>query len=404
VNLNGDLTMRVLRNLAKNAIEATWLVKFRCHSFFLPTFLRHSKKVIAFNLDLHISVIADVSEQLLSKRFKLIRWSISSHNFVFRKVFRIPDPVEFINQASWRNLSPTLIEGFNEKYGKILHEVDFFVVTHTPSFVQIYERYQKPILCINSTRYEAPYSNNLDLWRGLNDSMKRGFELGDLTIWSNNKVDQSYLSKIVGIESELVPSLCAYVGCEWKPENRILIFIAKTDAEQVFLRKKLGDKWVSAQEGLGKNYKYEKLASVSAVFFLPYQLSTMSLFELATMGVPVIVPSPAFLKELRSENLPILSELLYAPADVLRNSLQSQEVQMDWLTDLDWWLDRADFYDAYLMPNVIVVNSFEEVIHMQFPKCSQEWIDKITHRNLTLQKNREVHFKRFLNKAGLSLS
>ena len=151
MNLNGDLTMRLLRNLAKNAIEATWLVKFRCHSFFLPTFLRHSKKVIAFNLDLHISVIADVSELLLSKRFKLIQWSISSHNFVFRKVFRIPDPVEFINQASWRNLSPTLIEGFNKKYGKIMNIQEPL----------LYYRLHEEQLTYNGGKEGSSYWNNI---------------------------------------------------------------------------------------------------------------------------------------------------------------------------------------------------------------------------------------------------
>lgn len=395
--------MQVLRNIIKKAIQLIWLCKFRIHSFFLPTILRFSKNTIAFNLDLHISVIADLNEQLKNNRIRVIRWSISSHNFVFRKVFKIPDPVEIVNQSSWRNLNPALVVGFNSKYGKILDKTDFFVITHTPSFVQLYESYRKPILCINSTRYEAPYSKSSNLWRELNNSIKKGYELGYLTIWSNNRLDQSYLKQIVGIESELVPSLCAYVGCQWKPKKKNLIFFAKTEAEQSFLRKKLGDKWVSAHIGLGKNFKYSALANVEAVFFLPYQLSTMLLFELATIGVPVIVPSPRLLKKLKGENLPVLSELLHASLSDIRNSLQSQEVPLDWISDLDWWLDKADFYDHVLMPNVIVVESFEEVEVMQFPICNQDWIDRINKRNSYIKNKRDTHFKHFLDKSGISL-
>lgn len=396
--------MHFLKRLLKIALQFAWLIKFRTQTYFLPRFIRRSKKIHAFNLDLHVSVISDVSDLLASAGFRIVRWSISSHNFVFRRFFRIPDPVEFINQTKWRDLNPRNIESFNKKYGQVLQEVDFFIVTHTPSFIQIFEKYRKPILCINSTRYEAPYSNNNELWSGLNDSLRRGHESGILTIWSNNRVDQNYLSQIVGVESELVPSLCAYVGCQWAPLNRTLIYIAKTNAEQVYLREKLGDPWVSALEGLGKNYRYEKLASVSAVFFLPYQLSTMSMFELATMGVPVIVPSPAFLKEIRNKNVPILSELLNAPIEVLRNSLQKQKNEIDWLTDLDWWLEKADFYDANLMPNVIVVDSFEEVANLKFPTCNKQWKDRVDYRNMSLKENREKHFNLFLHKAGISVN
>jgi hypothetical protein len=318
-------------------------------------------------------------------------------------VFRFPDPVEFVNQDNWRNLNPISIGRFNEKYGRVLQEVDFFVVTHTPSFIQIFEKYRKPILCINSTRYEAPYSNNPELWTGLNDSIIRGSESGKLTMWSNNRVDQGYLSNIIGVESELVPSLCAYVDCRWSPSDKTLIYVGKTDLERALLKKKLGENWLSAEEGLGKNFKYEKLASVSAVFFLPYQLSTMSLFELATMGVPVIVPSAAFLKQLWNEGFPVLSEILYAPLEVFRESIQSRGLEIDWLMNLDWWLDRADFYDAVLMPNVTTVDSFEEVANLKLPICNQEWRDSIDYRNMTLKKNRELHFNNFLSRAGISV-
>ena len=395
--------MRLLKSALKVTIQMIWLVKFRVEALFLPGLLRRSKRLVAFNLDLHVSVIADLSDEFARRTFRLVRWSISSHNFVFRRVFRFPDPVEFVNQDNWRNLNPISIGRFNEKYERVMQEVDFFVVTHTPSFIQIFEKYRKPILCINSTRYEAPYSNNPELWTGLNDSIIRGSESGKLTMWSNNRVDQGYLSNIIGVESELVPSLCAYVDCRWSPSDKTLIYVGKTDLERALLKKKLGENWLSAEEGLGKNFKYEKLASVSAVFFLPYQLSTMSLFELATMGVPVIVPSAAFLKQLWNEGFPVLSEILYAPLEVFRESIQSRGLEIDWLMNLDWWLDRADFYDAVLMPNVTTVDSFEEVANLKLPICNQEWRDSIDYRNMTLKKNRELHFNNFLSRAGISV-
>ena len=108
--------MHFLKRLLKIALQFAWLIKFRTQTYFLPRFIRRSKKIHAFNLDLHVSVISDVSDLLASAGFRIVRWSISSHNFVFRRFFRIPDPVEFINQTKWRDLNPRNIESFNKKY------------------------------------------------------------------------------------------------------------------------------------------------------------------------------------------------------------------------------------------------------------------------------------------------
>lgn len=77
----------------------------------------------------------------------------------------------------------------------------------------------------------------------------------------------------------------------------------------------------------------------------------MTLFELATAGVPVAVPSRSLFQSLRRRYKGVLDELTYA--EVHRTLVSGREGSpVDWAAGgyLDWWLDRADFYDKELMP------------------------------------------------------
>ena len=88
------------------------------------------KKLRFFNLDLHISVIADVRYILEQQGHEVVDWSISGHTWVFGKG---PAVVDVVNQNTWGNLSPEMCDQFYERYKDFLSQFDGFIVTHTPA-------------------------------------------------------------------------------------------------------------------------------------------------------------------------------------------------------------------------------------------------------------------------------
>ena len=63
-----------------------------------------------FNLDLHISVIEDIKDickRLYGDSIEITNWSISGHNWVFKKETK---DVRYINQSSWKSINMNMIK------------------------------------------------------------------------------------------------------------------------------------------------------------------------------------------------------------------------------------------------------------------------------------------------------
>jgi hypothetical protein len=123
----------------------------------------------------------------------------------------------------------------------------------------------------------------------------------------------------------------------------------------------------------------------------------MMLFELATLGIPVIVPSPRLVDVLIKDGYPVLSELSYFQVlglstfnlnDSDLNNYNSPNFYSE-------WLKFADFYDAKLMPNVIVIDNFSDLNNLDFFKFR---ISKSIHsRNHDLIAMRKELLRDFLS-------
>jgi hypothetical protein len=46
------------------------------------------------------------------------------------------------------------------RYWAILSKYDGFIVTHTPVFARLFERFEKPVILVNSCRYDQPFMYN----------------------------------------------------------------------------------------------------------------------------------------------------------------------------------------------------------------------------------------------------
>lgn len=301
-----------------------------------------------FNLDLHISVIQDVKyilNHLFGPAFELTNLSISGHNWVFGAS---TPSVEIINQSTWRGITPKMIQAFQEKYDDVLRAQDAFIVTHTPVFAMIYEKYGKPILLVNSCRYEQPFCWNGDRggWLWLNNGVKRMHARGQLIAVSNNRADRDYLLLGTGVESLHIPSLCLYTNASYAPKREAWVCYGDRN---FFPPSPL------LVEKPAQGYSWADLYSYKGIVHIPYEMSTMSLFEQYSAGIPLFLPSKQFYKSCILEGrMPFGS--IYARTAFAPTTLQPA------LTNVDFWLDRADYYDRDNFRFVYFYDSPEDLI------------------------------------------
>jgi hypothetical protein len=373
--MNSSRAVSALKMLPPSAVKSISLEASRL-------FPKRGKRKKLFNLDLHVSVIRDITMGLAMKEVDITTWSISRHNHMFRNFFIAPDPVRHINAWNWRQLDEKSISKFLKHYKKHLDQYDGFIVTHTPVFHQIFESLGRPILIINSTRYESPHTNNLDKWRQLDQSLTESVRNGQSHIYSNNAADSKYLEYFTGLKSEVVPSLCDYTGATWNNPRADRVYLANRIEPRLQDRLALLQTWKSSVEFFGPRFSWDQLQSINAVFLIPYNVSTMQLFELATAGIPVVVPSKRFLTELFFDSLALQEISNYKIEKLSIDELEDKNPNNYRSAEfLKFWLDSADFYNHDLMPNVRTVDSFEELDSLSLISHDTDASRRLVSRN-----------------------
>lgn len=316
-----------------------------------------------FNLDLHIGVIRDLAVELQAQGAHLRRWSISGHNSLLRHAFRFPDPVGVVNSRTWVDLDENMIDRFQDRYGRFLRQFDGFVATYPPAFAQLFANTGKPVLVALATRYEVPFSDRPGEWRALDEFLRSGMQDERLSIIANNQGDADYFEHFVGMGIDVVPSVCDYQAPSPRRGNGTSVVLGRRGPALEAVLAAGGGSWQTTTEAYGTPYAWKDLAGSREVLVIPYNVSTMTLFELATAGTPVAVPGPELLKELAAIDGQVLSELSFFQVRGLSavglsgddpNNLASG-------TFVEWWLERADFYNAELMPNVRIVDEIEDL-------------------------------------------
>ena len=106
-----DVTNLAITSFWQRALKRAKLLKTRRRLELYRDEVQHifnlNRKVSPhiFNLDLHIGVIADLAQEFTHHNISLTQWSISAHNHLVQDRLPISDPVRFVNQSSWRELS-----------------------------------------------------------------------------------------------------------------------------------------------------------------------------------------------------------------------------------------------------------------------------------------------------------
>lgn len=280
-----------------------------------------------FNLDLHISVIADVKGifSRIDPSINIVDWSLSGHTWVFNKQ---PTTTQHITADTWKDLTMERIQAFQTEYNDFLEQFDFFVVAHPNAFILLYERYGKPIIMVNSCRYDMPYcwTNNTYMLRELNACIKRLHDKKLLTVISNNKADREYMMKAIDtLAPTVVPSLCLYTDMKWRNEEqtKFLVYSRNSPIPPHPL--------IVSLNSLG-TFSWNSLMNYRAIIHFPYEISTMSIFEQISSGIPMFFPSKNYLMNMSLQSMYWQHTSIQPPSYF--NGLNQS-----------FWVENADFYD-----------------------------------------------------------
>jgi hypothetical protein len=318
-----------------------------------------------FNLDLHVGVVRDVQGQLDRRGLSMLDWTLSGHSWVRD---RSRDPVAVVNERTWHAFGPRLVRRFRAVYGAYLRRFHGFLATYPPCFALLYEGLEKPTLAVVATRYEWPFTHHGKSWEWLNASLRRGVSEGWLTLVANNRADADYLENYSGLHARHIPSACSYIGVEYTGSRAPVVICTGNDELANSIASELRHDAIPLRAGLGAQHSKTDLYDYRALVFIPYNVSIMALFEHYSACAPIYVPDRAFLKTLMQEHpADVLSSLSFTqvtgrPAAAYGRGSDLNDVRDEAV--VDWYLDRADFYDAMWMPRIRQFESWAHLDHL----------------------------------------
>ena len=326
-----------------------------------------SPRVRLFALEVHQSVIADVRdtlERLYGGLVTVDAWMITTRAFLLG--FEEAKDVKHINAHSWHGISPERMAAFRREYSATLAKYDGFIVTHTLTLALLYEPLGKPIVAVNTCRYDQPmcWSRDCAFFEQLNESLAAMQARGQLRVISNNKADAAYLHLGCGLDSPVLPSLCCYTKAEYTGRRKEWVLMGadvvppSARGRLITARQAFGD----GAFGEGRKYEWQDLCDMQGVVVLPYEVSTMTIFELYSANVPLLVPDATLLRKLGC----VASLAHYGGGASYgrpcRGGARAYS-QLASAASIDFFIKRADFYDTHpdAMPHVQTFRSMDEL-------------------------------------------
>jgi hypothetical protein len=320
-----------------------------------------------FNLDLHVSVIADVRVALESRGVALTEWSVSGHTWVFG---REREPVAVVNERTVEDFGPRMVDRFQRAYGSYLRSFRGFVATYPPCFSLLYRGMGTPTLAVCATRYEWPFTHDAERWAWLDSSLAQGIDEGWLALTANNRADADYVENYTGLRPVRIPSACSYIEPSYTGRKPAAVVCAATESLAKIVCDTLEQESIPLRTALGQRFTWSQLYDQRAIVLIPYNVSIMALFEHYSACAPIYVPERAFLKQLAAAHpKEVLGSISFSQVTGLPAVAPRQDGAMD-LNDLrdeqvvDWYLDRADFYDAEWMPRIRQFESWSHLDHL----------------------------------------
>lgn len=303
-----------------------------------------------FNIDLHISVIADIEKIFKNLGHTIDINYLSNHAWVFGK----NATNEFcINQSNWKDISLEMCNKFYQENKTKLEKYDGFIVTHIPMLSMLYKKFDKPIIFVASTRYEYPFTDNTIRWNRLNNFLQG---TDNIIFVANNLYDKWYCEQFLDFTFEHIPNICNYTNAVYSNDSNIHVYYSK--------KLNLTNTNIINKDKLGR-YTWTELYKYKSIIHIPYNISTMSIFEQYTANMPLFFPTKEYLLELAVQKL-ALSELSYTQVLNIENkSLIKYKGNIDPnntndINLLKQAIDLADFYNED-MKEVMYFSSLDDL-------------------------------------------
>lgn len=260
-----------------------------------------------FGLDQHISVIEDIKHVLAGIGHEVDVHNLSHHNFVFNR----EHPGNFGGfkpDFYWQYVENDGLK-FYEEFKEQLGGYDGFITTYPPAFARLFTRFEKPIIMQLPIRYEHYFSFNPDKWREFNAWAVRLHKSGQLKVVSNSLYDQAYFQHFTGIQPIRIENLCEYTGVSYQgTKETALLWDSRSERVDSLIRGEVPN--VNRLRALYPRYEWSEIVKHRAFIHVPYNASVMSFFEHYAMNVPLFVPTPDYLLQLK-ELYGALSELTW---------------------------------------------------------------------------------------------
>lgn len=321
------------------------------------------RKLNFFNIDLHISIIADMRKIFTELGHNVTDWSLSDHTWVFnRERANIP----MLDNDRWRTLSPQKMSTeFYQTYKDEMEQYDAFIVTYPPPFALLYKHFDKPIIINNPIRYEWPFSFRKEDWLYFNDFLRDGVDNKQIILVANNLFDKKYMEDFIEREVQHIPSLCDYYGEFYNPVKNDFLYYSKGKINEIT------DKNILYKGDIYENHRHKDLTEYKGLIHFPYQVSYMSIFEQYTANIPLFVPDIDMLIDLYKKGYPgILKEVswnnLFGTSNRSFIPYKGKYDPNDYLNynAVYEWLKLSDFYDKEYMPHVQQFSTFDELNSM----------------------------------------
>jgi hypothetical protein len=347
-----------------------------------------------FNLDCHISVIADLKKIFEELGHEVTSWSVSGHNWVFN---RQPAKVEIVNADSWRALDDKMIEEFYEHYKDELSIYDAFICTYPLTFSLLYEKFNKPIILHIPIRYEVPFQSKPEMWNNFNIYLQNGIDNGKIIPVANSLYDKKYFEFFVNRECILIQNLCEYTNTIWSPKYNAFLYSSRLNVNfntpQIIEKYKLG------------RYEWSDISNFLGIIIIPYTSSLMSIFEHYMACIPLFFPSKNFIMELyKNYGDVVLSEITWnrvyglksgSIIDCDRNNDPNDFENLDIMSN---WIDYSDFYNLENMPYITYFDSFEDLFVKLSTTNLNEIHIKMKEKNIERKKLVYSSWKNILDK------
>ena len=291
------------------------------------------------------------------------------------------------------------------KHDEELSRVDLFVCSHPAANCELFMPFDRPMLVYATTRIEFGRYDETVAWRqqyldihgGLKYAAHRWSEwVANLqriaskpgnVIAANNMFDVHAIKYHTNITPVYLPSWCGLTGA-----NGVGISYSPIKSKPVLLgpyRDNIGNgtlvdgldvrAWahpifanltaelhrlpatplrIRRMREVYDEYEWEQVAEHPAIIYIPYQVSTISFFELYRANIPIFIPSCELLARWTLEH-GIMWERIYGTPPRL---VHSDEPDAPYTNEsLHYWLSKSDFY---LFPHVQLFNSWAECLQM----------------------------------------